>query len=143
MPLWVLCLNPFVINGENIHCANMGEVRLAGIDVPNERDTSPCGGRYVHHVCDDAGAELARKALMALKLQLQDAQWEVLPVARDRVGRMRAMVRIGSVDLSCYQLSTGNARYASELDPGGRVSRTCADLHAGQVRESSWTLSRQ
>ena len=68
---------------------------------------------------------------------------DAFTVARDRLGRMRAVVGIGSVDLSCYQLSTGNARYASELDPGGRVSRTCANLQAGQVRESSWTLSRQ
>ena len=39
MPLWLLCLNAFVINGENIYCANIGEVRLAGIDAPDGRDT--------------------------------------------------------------------------------------------------------
>jgi len=124
-PQWHLCLNPWVIDGDSIRCSNVGEIRLLGIDAPDYRDSPPCAGHFGDHVCDDAAAKAAKRALIRLKQRMRQAQWTVLPVTRDHHGRMVAEVRAGSIELSCFQLSNGSARYIPQYDNGGRVARAC------------------
>lgn len=122
---WKLCLNPWVIDGDSIRCSNLGEIRLLGIDAPDYRDSPPCVGHFGNHVCDDAEAKAAKQALIRLKLQMRHIEWQVLPVTRDRYGRLVAEVRAGSIDLSCFQLRNGSARYIPRYDNGGIVAQEC------------------
>lgn len=122
---WELCSDPWVIDGDSIRCSNLGEIRLLGIDTPDYRDSPPCVGHYGNHVCDDVSAKAAKQALIRLKFRIGTAQWRVLPVTRDRYGRLVAEVRAGSVDLSCFQLASGMGRYIPEYDTGGRISHAC------------------
>ena len=122
---WKPCFDPWVIDGDSIKCSNLGEIRLLGIDTPDYRDSPPCVGHYGNHVCDDASAKAAKLALIRFKQQMRSVEWTVLPVARDRYGRLVAEVRAGSIDLSCYQLANGMARYIPEYDNGGRIRRAC------------------
>jgi len=122
---WEQCADPWVIDGDSIRCSNLGEIRLLGIDAPDYRDSPPCAGHFGDHVCDDAAAKAAKRALIRLKQRMRYAQWTVLPVTRDRYGRLVAEVRVGSIDLSCFQVSNGMARYISEYDTGRRIARAC------------------
>ena len=124
-PRWESCLDPWVIDGDSIRCSNLGEIRLLGIDAPDYRDSPPCVGHYGNHICDDAAAKAAKQALIRLKLQMRYVQWQALPITRDRYGRLVAEVRVGSIDLSCFQLANGSARYISEYDNGGGIARSC------------------
>jgi endonuclease YncB( thermonuclease family) len=120
---WHPCVNPWVIDGDSIRCSNLGEIRLLGIDTPDFTFSAPCRGHYGNHVCDNAGDRAATRKLIALKLRMRSVEWTVLPVTRDHYGRLVAEVRAGSVDLSCYQLANGAARYIPEYDNGGRIAR--------------------
>ena len=122
---WERCADPWVIDGDSIRCSNLGEIRLLGIDTPDYRDSRPCVGHFGNHVCDDAAAKAAKRALIRLKLSVRGVEWRVLPVTHDRYGRTVAEVRAGSIDLSCFQLANGSARYISEYDNGGRIARSC------------------
>jgi endonuclease YncB( thermonuclease family) len=122
---WQNCSDPWVIDGDSIRCSNLGEVRLLGIDTPDYRDSAPCRGHYGNHICDDAEAKAAKQELIKLKQQTRGALWQVLPVTHDRYGRTVAEVRVGSIELSCFQLANGSARYISEYDNGGRIAEAC------------------
>lgn len=126
-PAWEVCTNPWVIDGDSVRCSNLGEIRLLGIDAADYRDSPPCAGHYGNHVCDDAAAKAAKQALIRLRLRMRGAQWQVLPVTRDRYGRLVAEVRAGSIDLSCYQLANGSARYIPEYDTSRRIAQACGD----------------
>jgi micrococcal nuclease len=49
----------------------------------------------------------------------------VEPVTHDRYGRTVAEVWARGVELSCYQLRAGVARYIVKYDNGGRIARAC------------------
>jgi micrococcal nuclease len=137
MLAFVACLSPWVIDGDSIRCANLGEVRLLGIDSPDYTFSRPCRERIGDHVCDDRGAKVAKGVLIRLK-QSSRAPWRVEPVTRDRYGRTVGQVwaatrRVGRdgrvhetlTNLSCWQLEHGVARYIVAYDNGGRIARAC------------------
>ena len=131
----IACLSPWIIDGDSLRCANLGEVRLLGIDAPDTRASRPCVGHFGDHVCDDAGARAAKASLIAVKrlgpIRLQ-------PITRDRYGRLVAIAwaggfisrlhpgqPLGAVNLSCWQLERGSARYIAAYDNGRRIARAC------------------
>jgi micrococcal nuclease len=135
MPALLLCIAATVIDGDSLRCravraeaawgvAEDGpvEVRLLAIDAPDRRSSRPCRGGYGDHVCNEAGA---RRASASLRRALSLGPVRLDPVTRDRYGRMVAMASAGGVDLSCYQLRAGVARYIARYDNGRRVARTC------------------
>jgi endonuclease YncB( thermonuclease family) len=120
----IVCEAPWVIDGDSIRCANVGEVRLLGIDSPDYRDSPPCRGHYGDHVCDDEAAKAAKRSLIAL-VSRNRASVTLLPVTTDRYGRTVAEAWAGGVDLSCWQMRAGAARYIVKYDTGGRIARSC------------------
>ena len=125
MPLWMLCLNPWVIDGDSVRCDNLGEIRLLGVDTPDYRDSPPCAGHYGNHVCNDAAAKAAKRALVALKMRERGERWTVRGYGRDRYGRLLADVRIGSISVQCYELKLGMARYIPAYDQQQVIAREC------------------
>lgn len=126
MPLWMLCLNPWIVDGDSLRCSNLGEIRLLGVDAPDYRSSRPCRGGFGDHVCDDAGAKAAKRSLIALKYGGKGQQWRVRGFGRDRYGRLLARVRVGNIDLACYQLDRKAVRYIRAYDKGAVVAETCA-----------------
>lgn len=118
----IICDLPAVIDGDGIRCANVGEVRLLGIDAPEYRSSSPCRRGYRDRICDDRAAERA-KANLRRGLSLGPIRLE--PVTRDRYGRMIAVAFAGSTNLSCWQLRAGVARYVARYDNGRRIAGAC------------------
>lgn len=120
----ILCAAAWVRDGDSIRCSNVGEIRLLGIDTPDYRDSAPCRGHFGDHVCDDRAAKAAKRSLIEIVSRNRGAV-RVEPVTHDRYGRTVAEVWAGSVELSCYQLRAGVARYIVKYDTGGRVARAC------------------
>jgi endonuclease YncB( thermonuclease family) len=120
-PSELVCLIARVVDGDSIHCRNLGRIRLLGIDAPDRMSSSPRRGGYGNHVCSDEGA---RRSKVSLQVAMT-GRVTVRPVTRDRYGRMVATVRAGGRDLSCWQIGQGVARYISSYDSGGRVARIC------------------
>jgi len=120
----LLCAAAWVIDGDSIRCSNVGEIRLLGIDTPDYRGSPPCRGHYGDHVCDDQKAETAKLSLIQIVRSNRNAV-RIEAVTHDRYGRTVAEVWAGYVELSCYQLRAGVARYIVKYDNGGRVARAC------------------
>lgn len=109
-----------VIDGDTLRC-NDGRVRLLGIDAPElpshcavGRDCAP-GDPYesTQSLRDAIGGELSLR---------------IERVGTDRYGRTLAMVRGPQGDLSCWQLSHGQAIYKPQWDDDERVARACPDV---------------
>lgn len=118
----IVCEAPVVVDGDSLHCRGVGRVRLLGIDAPDKRRSRPCREGFGDHVCDDRAA---RSATQNLRTALRFGPVVLTPVGRDRYGRLLAMARAGKVDLSCWQLRTGVARYLVRYDTGRLVARSC------------------
>ncbi len=123
MPAVLICLAATVIDGDSIRCSNLGQVRLLGIDTADYRSSRPCREGFGDHVCDD---RQARAAKASLKRAIGMGPVRVRPVTRDRYGRTVALVSAAGVDLSCWQIRHGGARYIVRYDNGGRVAASCA-----------------
>jgi micrococcal nuclease len=124
MAAMMACEAPWVIDGDSVRCRNVGEVRLLGIDSPDYRDSPPCRGHYGDHVCDDAAASSAKRNLIAL-VERNRAAVTLVPVTTDRYGRTVAEMWAGGIELSCWQIRSGAARYIAKYDTGRRISRAC------------------
>lgn len=137
MPLWLACLQPWVIDGDSVRCRNLGEIRVLGIDSADRTSSRPCREHFGNHFCDDARAKKAKNSLIALRMRMKGERWTVRPFGRDRYGRLLAQVRVGPVhgwqdghgseyvDVACHQLGNGSARYIPEYDNGGVVAAAC------------------
>lgn len=135
MPALLICIAAMAIDGDSIRCRNLGEVRLLAIDSADYRRSRPCLGGFGDHVCDDrkalAGKRSMQRALKLGPVRVDPAACSPVPRtgcadrSRDRYGRMVALASAGGVDLSCYQLRAGVARYIVKYDNGGRVRRRC------------------
>ena len=115
----LVCTSAAAIDGDTIRCANLGRVRLLGIDAPEMaghcrrgRDCAP-------------GAPLARKRAMTRALGA--SRITVEPIAHDRYNRVVGIVRAGRVNLSCAQLRGGLAVYKPQWDNGRRIAKECPD----------------
>lgn len=124
MPAIIACEAALVIDGDSVRCANLGEVRLLGIDSPDYRDSPPCRGHYGDHVCDDRAAKAAKLNLIAL-VSRKRSTVTLLPVTTDRYGRTVAEMWAGRTKLSCWQMQSGVARYIVKYDTGRRIAKDC------------------
>lgn len=108
-----------VVDGDTLHCDG-GRVRLLGIDAPElpghcaqGRDCAP-GDPY------ESTRSLESGMGNGSTLKIEN-------VGTDRYGRTLAMVKGSGGDLSCWQLSHGEAIYKPKWDNGGRVADVCPD----------------
>jgi micrococcal nuclease len=120
----IACLSAWVIDGDSLRCAGLGQVRLLGIDAPDYRGSPPCRGHYGDHVCDDRGANAAKQSLIAAVRPHRGAV-RIEPVGPDRYGRTLAIAWAGATNLNCWQISHGAARYIAAYDDGRRIARAC------------------
>jgi len=106
-----------VVDGDTLHCDG-GRIRLLGIDAPEMpghcaegRDCAP-GDPY--------------ESSRSLGDGMGDgASLKIARVGTDRYGRTLALVMGRGGDLSCWQLSRGEAIYKARWDNDGRVARIC------------------
>jgi micrococcal nuclease len=125
MPAAIVCEAPYVIDGDSIRCANLGEVRLLGIDAADYRRSRPCVGHFGDHVCDD---RLALKAKRSLQAAMHLGPVRIEQHGRDRYGRILGLVSASGQDLSCWQLSRRVVRYIAHYDTARLVRRQCPNL---------------
>lgn len=117
----IICQAPVVSDGDSIRCSNLGRIRLLGIDAADHVSSSPCRQHYGDHVCDDA---LADAATASLRRGIRGTV-TVQQVTTDRYGRIVAIVRANGVNMSCYQMIQGAARYIVRYDTGGLIAGEC------------------
>lgn len=104
-----------VTDGDTIRCG--GErVRLLGIDAPEL--PGHCNANRVCAPGDPYASTASLEAALVGNLRIQR-------VGEDRYGRTLAIVSGAKGDLSCWQLSHGQAIYKPKWDNGYRVARLC------------------
>lgn len=104
-----------VTDGDTIRCG--GErVRLLGIDAPEL--PGHCNANRVCAPGDPYASTASLGSAMTGELQIGR-------VGEDRYGRTLAIVSGAKGDLSCWQLSHGQAIYKPKWDNGYRVARLC------------------
>lgn len=104
-----------ITDGDTIRCGDE-RIRLLGIDAPEMPGHCRPGRRCA------VGDPIASKG------SLESAAGYSLTINRvgsDRYGRTLAMMSGPQGDLSCWQLSNGQAEYRRDWDDGLRVARTC------------------
>lgn len=95
------CSAPVAVDGDTLHCAGIGLVRLTGIDAPElpghcrrGRVCTPGDGRASQH----ALAQLVRRGAVVCRDQ-----------GRDRYGRTLGQCSVRGSDLSCTMVASGFA----------------------------------
>jgi len=109
------CPSAYVVDGDTLHCGSE-RLRLLGIDAP-EIERCP---RW--RVCVPGDGQASKRSLIRA-LRSGSVRYE--PVTVDRYGRTVAVVWAGSINLSCWQLSQGQAIYKPQWDNGGIIARDC------------------
>ena len=105
-----------VVDGDTLRCG--GErVRLLGIDAPELPGHCQQGRR-----CAPGDPYASTRSLRAA---LRLGPVVIRRVGTDRYGRTLALVRAGRTDLSCWQLSHGQAIYKPYWDDGGQLAGIC------------------
>jgi micrococcal nuclease len=104
-----------VTDGDTIRCGDE-RIRLLGIDAPEIGECRQ--GRQCA-----PGDPYASKAMLADKIA--DQSLTIRRVGQDRYGRTLGVVYAGGENLSCAQLSSGNAIYRRDWDNGGAVRADC------------------
>lgn len=98
LPPAIVCIAPWVIDGDTIRCRNLSaSVRLIGIDAPELPGHCNPGRRCVRG--DGTGA---KRALIAM---VRGQRVTVQPMTRDRYDRIVGHVFINGVDASCLMLA--------------------------------------
>ena len=113
--VWSECPSPYVIDGDTIRCGPE-RVRLLGIDAP-ELHGCP---RYRR--CADGDPVSSR---LSLKQAVSSGPVRYRTIARDRYGRVVAVVKAGGLDLSCWQIRQGRADYVAKWDNGRIIASSC------------------
>ncbi|WP_231732823.1 MULTISPECIES: thermonuclease family protein [unclassified Sphingopyxis] len=104
------------IDGDTLRCGEE-RVRLLGIDAAEKKGHCRQG-----RVCAPGNPEAHRAALQ----RLVSARITIMPVKRDRYGRMVAIVQsAGGINLSCAMLAEG-ASYVARWDDRKMIWRSCA-----------------
>ena len=111
----VTCSAPRVIDGDSINCGSE-RLRLIGIDAPELH------GCPRWRECVPGNGENARRSL-ARALAYGPLRYRI--ITRDRFGRAVVVATAGPVNLSCWQLSHGQARHKPQWDTGGEIARAC------------------
>jgi len=109
----VLCT---AIDGDTLRCGSE-RVRLLGIDAPELPGHCQQGRR-----CAPGDPFTSMRSLRAA---LSRGAITLKRFGTDHYGRTLALVSAGGVDLSCWQLTHGQAIYKSWWDNGGQLARIC------------------
>ncbi len=104
-----------VIDGDTIRVGHE-RVRLLGIDAPEFPGHCRKG-----RACAPGDPSASKRNLKALLT----GSVRIIPVARDRYGRVVAQVYSGGRNVACEQLRAGQAVYVGHWDNGGRLGREC------------------
>lgn len=112
-PLLASCT---VTDGDTIRCGDE-RIRLLAIDAP-EMPGHCREGRS----CAPGDAFASTRAI---KQAIEGQELTIRRMGQDRYDRTLAQVFAGGVDLSCMQVSTGNAVYVRKWDDGRAVASTC------------------
>ena len=115
MPVVIDCPSAYVVDGDSLRCGR-DRVRLLGIDAPEIRSCP----RW--RTCVNGDGEASKRSLGAA-LSFGPVRYEQVTI--DRFGRRVAVVWAGSVNLSCWQLSHGQAVYRPKWDNGRLIARAC------------------
>ena len=105
------------VDGDTLRCGSE-RVRLLGIDAPELPGHCQQGRR-----CAPGDAYASTRSLRAA---LARGSITFKRFGTDHYGRTLALVSAGGIDLSCWQLSHGQAVYKPRWDNGGRLARICA-----------------
>ncbi len=108
-----VCEAPRIVDGDTMRCGST-RLRLLGIDAP---ELHGCPRR---RICAP-GNGLASKASLASVRGVVRYR----PIKLDRYGRTIAVVYVGGVNLSCYQLKAGQASYVGKWDDGRVIALEC------------------
>lgn len=109
------CPSAYVVDGDTLRCGDL-RLRLLGIDAP---ELGHCPRR---RVCAPGNGPASKRRLIAA-LRLGPVRYQ--PVAVDRYGRTVAVVWVGRINLSCWQLQRQQAIYKPKWDNGSLVERAC------------------
>lgn len=96
-----LCLAPVAVDGDTLHCARQGAVRLLSIDAPE------LPGHCRRGRACTPGDPFASKASLARLVR--GAKVSCTSEGRDRYGRILARCEARGLDLSCEQVRLGHA----------------------------------
>lgn len=111
----VSCPGVYVVDGDTLRCGR-DRIRLLGIDAP-EVERCP---RW--RVCAPGDGQASKRSLIAA---VRSGSVSYHPITHDHYGRTVAIVRAGSVNLSCWQLEHEQAIYKPNWDTGHFVRREC------------------
>lgn len=118
-------------DGDTLRCGNL-RLRLVGIDAAELPGHCRKG-----RTCAPGDPARHHAALTALAA----GQLTIVPVKRDRYGRIIARIRNGrGEDLSCAMLAAG-ATYRRDWDDGLIIARTCPSLTGAATPEPDRTRS--
>ncbi len=101
-------------DGDTVNCRGQ-RYRLLGIDAP-ELHGCPKGRR-----CAPGNGVASKRSLSAML----KGPVRLVPVKRDRYGRVVAQVYAGGRNLACAQVMRGHAVYVAKWDDGRRLAREC------------------
>lgn len=105
------------VDGDTLRCGSE-RVRLLGIDAPELPGHCQQGRRCA------PGDPFA--SMRSLRAALSRGPITFKRFGTDHYGRTLALVSAGGFDLSCWQLSHGQAVYKKWWDNGGQLARICA-----------------
>lgn len=109
------CPSAYVIDGDTLRCGEL-RLRLLGIDAPELH------GCPRQRVCVAGDSQASTHSLID-GVRMGPIRFQ--PIKRDRYGRTVALVWVGSVNLSCWQLQHVQAVYIAKWDDGRRVAKAC------------------
>lgn len=112
---WTECPSADVIDGDTIRCGQE-RVRLLGIDAP-ELHRCPR-----HRRCVDGDPVASR---LSLRQAVSSGPVRYRMLKHDRYGRAVAVVKAGSLDLSCWQIRQRRADYVAKWDDGRIIANSC------------------
>lgn len=104
-----------VVDGDSLRCGRQ-RLRLLGIDAPELH------GCPSWRICVPGSGEASRRSLSHA---LRSGRLRYQVITRDRFGRSVAMAWAGKVNLSCWQLSAGQAVYKPKWDNRSLVRQAC------------------
>jgi len=126
------------VDGDTLHCGDE-RIRLLGIDAPElpghcrrGRACVPGDGYASRESLAAVLERLPRASISKIEMFRNGGRLRLLTIqrlGRDRYGRTLALVSVGGVDLSCYQLQRGQAVYVERWDNGGRLAALCSAVH--------------
>lgn len=108
------------VDGDTLRCGRE-RVRLLGIDAPE----LPGHCQQGRHCAPGDPFASAR----SLRAALGQGPVVIRRIGTEHYGRTLALVRAGKTDLSCWQLSRGQAIYKPYWDTGGALAQICAAVN--------------